>query len=156
MTQVCPVSNNQISVTIIRLNALFVSALIVSFLFSSMEWIIIFLAADYFIRGFVKRDLSMIKGISTFLAEKLNINTKSINAGPKIFAAKIGFYMSLLAIILSLTGHTILSILVALTLLTFSVLEGAFSFCVACKIYPFFYKSSYLPVLIALIIQDSL
>ena len=143
MTQVCPVSNNQIRVAIIRLNALFVSVLIISFLFFSMEWIIAFLAADYFIRGFVKRDLSMIKGISTFLVEKLNFNTKSINAGPKIFAAKIGFFMSLLTVILSLTGHTILSIVVASTLLAFSVLEGVFSFCVACKVYPFFCKLSY-------------
>ena len=66
-----------------------------------------------------------------------------INAGPKIFAARIGLVLSSLIILANLTGIGWLAFGIASILGLFSFLEAVFGICVACEIYPFVYKLFY-------------
>ncbi|MEZ4604107.1 MAG: DUF4395 family protein [Desulfobacterales bacterium] len=62
---------------------------------------------------------------------------KKTNAGPKLFAARVGFVFCFLIALLYFTGVTELSRVVAAMLIFFALLEAAFGFCVACRMYPY-------------------
>jgi len=66
-----------------------------------------------------------------------------INAGPKIFAARIGLIISSAILVASLVGYNFLSLSLAAILGLFSFLEAAFGLCVACEIYPYVYRLFY-------------
>lgn len=64
---------------------------------------------------------------------------KKENAGAKMFANKILFVVSSIAMILFLSGNP-LWMVPTVALLVFSAREWAFSFCVACWAYGFWYQ----------------
>ena len=68
------------------------------------------------------------------------IAPKTVNAGPKLFAARIGIVFSAAVVILHLIGLPFSAFTVAGVFAFCAFLEAAFSFCVACRIYPFVYK----------------
>ncbi len=59
-----------------------------------------------------------------------------INAGPKIFAAKIGFLFCCVIALFSLLGFHGTSLVVGSIFIFFAALEALFRFCLACRIYP--------------------
>jgi hypothetical protein len=61
-----------------------------------------------------------------------------INAGPKIFAARVGLILSASGAIALLMGNLPLAMIFAGVLSFFAFLESAFNYCVACKLYPYF------------------
>jgi hypothetical protein len=66
-----------------------------------------------------------------------------INAGPKIFAARIGLIFSALIVLTYLLNAKILAFIIAGILGLFSFLEAFFGLCVACEIYPYIYRFLY-------------
>jgi hypothetical protein len=77
------------------------------------------------------------------LVKVLALDTVYINAGPKIFAARIGLIISGLIILTGIVKLNILANSFAGILGLFSFLEAAFGYCVACKIYPIVYNHLY-------------
>jgi hypothetical protein len=55
----------------------------------------------------------------------------------------MGFILTSLAILSFMLSFMVLSMVLAGILTLFSFLEGAFGFCVACRIYPFVYRLFY-------------
>lgn len=141
---VCPISNEKINEQITRLNALLgVIILISAFLFNSV-FFLIFLAADFYIRAFTNLKFSPISYASHRLTNTLNLKSKSINKAPKIFAARLGFFMMLVITSLFLIGFNQTALVVAGILVFFASLEFALAICVGCIIYTYlilpFYK----------------
>lgn len=141
---VCPVSNEKINEHITRLNALFgVIILLNAFLFNSV-FFLIFLAADFYIRAFTNLKFSPISYASHWLTNTLNLKNKSIAKAPKIFAARLGFFMMLVITSLFLLGLSQTALVVAGILVFFASLEFALTICVGCIIYTYlilpFYK----------------
>ena len=124
---------------IARANAFITSVLVIAFIATQYKIILVFLAMDFIIRGFLKVRYSPIKKVSEWIIDLLNPSKKLINAGPKKFAAKIGFVLSFTILALLLFKIFTLALIVAGILLFFSVLEAVFGICVACKIYPYIY-----------------
>jgi hypothetical protein len=60
-----------------------------------------------------------------------------INAGPKIFAARVGLILSLLGSILLFSVSFEAALVVFSILGFFSFMEFALNYCVACKLYPY-------------------
>ena len=97
---VCPISEEKINEQITRLNALFALAIVVAgFVFHS-PLLLAFLMADFFIRAFTKVKYSPISFASRTLTNALNLRTKNIDKAPKIFAARLGFIMTLVIVAL--------------------------------------------------------
>ena len=86
---------------------------------------------------------SLIGISSRNIVDHLPIKDNFINAGPKIFAARIGFVLSGLIIITFISSLNNLSLVLTGILAMFSFLEGALGYCVACQIYPFLYNFLY-------------
>jgi len=134
---ICPVSNEKINEQITRLNAIIGILLVVAaFAFQSVLFLV-FLTADFYIRAFTKMRFSPISYGSHWLTNTLNLGNKSIDKAPKIFAARLGFIMTLAITILVLAGLKLAAIIVGGILIFFASLEFAFAICVGCIIYSY-------------------
>lgn len=141
---VCPISNEKINEKITRLNALIgIVMLVLAFAFQSAVFLI-FLLADFYVRAFTRTRFSPISYASHFLSNALNLEEKNIDKAPKIFAARLGFLMTLAITALFLAGLTTSAFIVAAILVFFASLEFALAICVGCIIYTYvilpFYK----------------
>lgn len=139
----CPISDNKINERVARLNAIFTVLLLLSFVLTLNIFIIIFLSIDFLLRSTNYSKYSLIGISSRSILSNLPVKPNYINAGPKIFAARIGFVFSALIILSFLLSLNILPFILLGILGIFSFLEGAFGICVACEIYPFVYKFTY-------------
>ena len=140
---VCPISENKINERVARLNAIFTVILLLMFALTQNIFLVMFLSFDFLLRSSDYSKYSLIALSSRNIISHLPIRPNFINAGPKIFAARIGFVLSGLTIItffLSLNG---VSLILASVLGIFSFMEGALGFCFACEIYPYVYKIFY-------------
>lgn len=136
----CPIEFKSIDLHVVRLNALFVFLFSILFLFTKIETFIYMVAIDFTIRVFFGSQYSPVCIIIKKILNLSGIQPELINAGPKTFAAKIGFILSILIFISSLFNFNILSVIIVSFLIFASGLEAIFNFCLACKIYPYFKK----------------
>lgn len=140
MQAVCPITDQRINERVARLNALLTLLFVVAFIFFKFWLGLTFLMVDFALRGFIGGKYSMLSNLNKWVVEKLNLSPKMINAGPKIFAAQVGLFLSLIALVGFLVGCSEACLVVAGILGFFSLLEAAFGYCVACKLYPLFRK----------------
>lgn len=141
---VCPISNEKTDERITRLNALIgILLLALGFAFNSV-FLFIFLSADFYIRAFTKLKFSPISYASYRLANTLNLEKKHIGKAPKVFAARLGFLMTLLITIFLLSGLQTIALVTGGILLFFASLEFALGICMGCILYTYvilpFYK----------------
>jgi hypothetical protein len=140
---ICPISNNQINERVARINAAFTVLLLLLFGFAGQWFIPAFLAADFFMRSGNLSRFSPVGYSSRNIVKLLSLEELLINAGPKMFAARIGLVFSAVILLASATGLNTTALVFAFILGIFSFMEAVFGICVACKIYPFVYKLLY-------------
>ena len=141
---VCPISEEKINEQVTRINALLGILLVVfGFAFNSVFYFV-FLAADFYIRAFTKAKFSPVSYISYSMVNALKLNKKSIDKAPKIFAARIGFLMTLTITILYLLQLNTAAFVIGGILVFFATLEFALAICMGCIMYTYlilpFYK----------------
>jgi len=140
MSLVCPISENYIDENIARMNAFLTFGLVLIFLLTPFKWIIFLIAADFLLRRIMQGRFSVLSRISVLTTGALALKKVSINAGPKLFAANVGFVLSILAAVFYFTGLPYVSYVLAGTLAFFTMLESVFNICAACILYPFVSK----------------
>lgn len=135
MRSACPISNDTVDERVARVSALCALLLIgVSLAFAS-PWPVLFLAADFALRGFGARSLSPVAKLSRWTCKRLGIAAKPVNAGPKAFAAKLGFAFSLTMATALLAGHGSIALAAGVPFALCALLESAVGFCVGCWVY---------------------
>ena len=139
----CPISFKKIDEHVARLNGFFTVVLLVVFLLTSNIFPVLFLIADFFVRSIEKPQYSPLAIVSKFLLKQLKVNPLLINAGPKIFAARIGLLFAVLVTLSSVLGFTTTAVVFTLIFGICALLEAAVGFCVACRIYPLVYRLIY-------------
>lgn len=138
----CPVSDKKINEQVSRINGVFTVVLIITFISTLSIIPVVVLAADFLLRASDYSRFSLIGNLSKVIVRHLGFNQNLINAGPKIFAAKLGFIISSLIFIFFIFSFIPAAIVLAGMLGLFSFLEAAFGLCVACEIYPFFHSNT--------------
>lgn len=134
---ICPISNEMVNERLTRLNAFFTILIVAAgFVFNSVIFPLVLLA-DFFIRAFTNAKISPVSFLSTGLAKLLHLSKKPIDKAPKIFAARMGFVMTLVIATLFLMQLYTASMVVAGILVFFATLEFAFGICVGCFIYTY-------------------
>ena len=113
------------------------------FALSNSIFIPVFLAVDFLIRTTNNSRYSPIANLSVAIVKYTKIENSYVNAGPKLFATRVGLIFSSLIFIASLLNANLLTLSLTSILVFFSFLEAVFGFCVACKLYPFIYKILY-------------
>lgn len=140
MKKMCPISFRQINERAVQMNAAL--ALVSLFLFfTSYPWIIWVLSVDFFIRGFLNPRYSVYGAVSKTILCRFKIRPVMVNAGPKIFAAKIGFVFCCMLAASSFFDFPKTSLAIGLIFAVCAGLEAIFKFCLACRIYPFIHKA---------------
>ena len=134
---ICPVSSERINERLTRLNAFFTILLVAGgFFFNSVIFPLVLLT-DFFIRAFTQSKLSPVSFLSSSLVRLFNLSQKPIDKAPKIFAARLGFIMTLTIAILFLMKLYTVSMIIAGILVFFALLEFVFGICVGCFIYTY-------------------
>lgn len=141
---VCPISEERVNERVTRINALFGILLIIAGFFTDSVLFFAFLTADFYTRAFSNAQYSPISYLSHRMANALNLNKREIDKAPKVFAARIGFLMSLIITLLMLFQYNTAAYLVSGILVFFATLEFALAICMGCLIYTYlilpFYK----------------
>jgi len=139
----CPVSDKKINERVARINGAFTVVLLILSALSQSIYPVIFLAIDFVLRAFNYVRYSPVAITSRGIVSYLALDNKFINAGPKIFAARIGLVLSSLIIVAFALNAYKTALAIGGILGLFSFLEAAFGLCVACEIYPFVYRLFY-------------
>ena len=139
----CPISFKKIDENVARLNGFLTVIFLIYAVFSNSYLPLIVLLFDFFVRSIEKSKLSPFALLSKFTLTKLNKRPHLINAGPKIFAARIGLLFSVLILIAHIFNLDTLYYSLVIVFGICAFLEAAIGFCVACQIYPFVYRFTY-------------
>jgi len=135
MKDACPISFRKVDETIARLVALlvFVSAIVACFAY--LPWIAAALAVDFFIRAFTTWPISYLAFLAKAIAKSIGLKPQPINAGPKVFAARVGFVFTVVIAALGFLNLTTVAVVLAGLLALFAGLEAFFAVCVGCHLY---------------------
>ena len=140
-TAICPITDKRINEHVARGNATLTVLLLTFFILTSNLLLIFFLLIDFVLRGMELSRYSLIAIISSKIVKMLDIKPKIINAGPKLFAARIEVFFSVAILVSSLSGLEITAYILTGIFGVCAFLEAFFGYCVACKIYPFVYRA---------------
>jgi len=139
MAPTCPIAFRQIDGTIVRINALSLSLILLAYLFTDQIAFIYFLGFDLMIRLFINKRLSPINQISRLIKVAIRAKTQSTDAAAKRLAAYFALGFSCSIIVLHSIGLGAEAKILSSVFILFASLEFIFNFCVGCKIY-FIYK----------------
>lgn len=140
---ICPISDKKINERVARVNGAFTVLLLLLFGLTGQWLIPVFLVVDFLMRSGNLSRFSPVGYSSRNIIKLLPVEELLINAGPKIFAARVGLIFSAVILFATATGMDLTALAFAAVLAVFSFMEAAFGICVACKIYPFVYRFVY-------------
>lgn len=132
---ICPVSPKRVDENRVRVTALEVVLLMGAFFITGNALFPSLLVVDFFIRAFTGLSNSPLSWLSSLLVKALGTRPVLIDKAPKIFAARIGFLLTLIITAASLLGLPLLASVVGITLVLFAFLECGLNFCMGCWIY---------------------
>jgi len=136
----CPIVYKNVDKNIVRINAIVIFSFLMGFITTFNPLFLVLIVSDFIIRVFFGLKYSPI---CFTIKNGLNISGVKphlINAGPKIFAARLGLVLSIIIIVSFLTGYSTFSLIVSIILSIAVGLEAFFNYCLACEIYPYYYK----------------
>lgn len=134
---VCPISEEKINEHVTRINAFLTVMIVVAGFVLNSVLFFVFLLADFYIRAFTQLKYSPIGYVSSRLANALNLHKKQVNKAQKVFAARLGFIMTLAISVLIFFEMGTAAMIVGGILVFFATLEFALAICVGCIIYTY-------------------
>lgn len=132
---ICPVSPERVDENRVRATALGVVVVMGLFFMTGNALIPALLAVDFFIRAFTGLSFSPLSWVGHMAVKAISTRPVPIDKAPKVFAARIGFLLTLIITAASLLGLPILASVVGGTLVLFAFLECGLNFCMGCWIY---------------------
>lgn len=141
MADNCAIINLQVNENAARMNAFLVALAVTAFLLFRDMWIVLILAVDFFIRGFLKPSYSPLAMLSKAILKTIHARNKMVNAAPKMFAAKIGFILCIAIMTFGLSGVHSAALITGMVIIFFAALESLWGYCVGCKMHTILYKT---------------
>ena len=142
-TAFCPLSNKKIDEHVARFNGAYTILFLTAFILTGNVLQILFLFIDFAFRSGEFSRFSPFAYLSRKITILLHLKPILINAGPKIFAARIGLVFNLAIIASYISGLNKLSFVFTGIFGTCAILESVFGYCVACQFYPLVYKLTF-------------
>jgi len=135
MSNSCPLNFERVDSNVSRLSALFVASLVIIYLTTSQIYILMFLALDFSVKLFIKKEFSAIYMLSNSLKNICKFKDKFTDGGAKRLAGMFGLFFVLLLILTHFLDAWFASLAVATLFLACSLLDVFFNYCIGCKIY---------------------
>ena len=133
---VCPISTEKVNKNVVRINGFIVAATVVLYAVTGSVFIIAALMLDFFIRAFTTLNYSPTSKVALQLSKIFNLKPILINKAPKLFASRVGFIFTFAATLVYFVSP-LSSLIIALILMSFALLESLFDFCVGCVVYTY-------------------
>jgi hypothetical protein len=133
---VCPISSLRINGNAVRITGFMMAAMIALYAFTDSIYFLLAIAIDYFIRAATPVKYSPFSWLASKIADAFHLANHPIDKAPKIFAARVGFLFAFTAALLYFINPTA-SLVVALSLMFFALLESVFDLCVGCIVYAY-------------------
>ena len=140
MAHTCPIEGTQINEPTVRVVAFLIAITAAVGIWFQSPIIFLFLAFDFYVRGFYKKEWSLFRSIGIRTINVFDLKEKLIDAGGKKFAAKIGFIISALLTVSSALQLSLTVISLGGILVLFATLESALAYCVGCKVYTLYQR----------------
>jgi hypothetical protein len=118
-----------------RFNSLFVTLLVLTYLFTNNVFIMLFLVVDFAIKLFGDKNFSPVYILAKISKRAFRIKSNMIDGGAKRLAQYFGFTFMLLLFGLHFVDAWLMTLAVAAIYLTCALLDVVFDFCIGCKIY---------------------
>jgi hypothetical protein len=131
---VCPISPLRIDENAARVTGLTMAGLLGLYAATGAVVIPSAIALDYAIRAFTSRRSSPAGWFAFKVARLAGLPEVKIDKAPKVFAARVGFLFALTSALIWFVDPTA-SLVVALTLMGFALLESLLNVCVGCLVY---------------------
>lgn len=136
----CPIDFVLINQNKVRLTAFSVFVLAAVYMATGSVIVAAFLTLDFGLRAFKFGQFSLLNGISNTIIDFGGIETLPVNQAPKIFAARIGLFISAAILAAELAGFVITAQIITGILALFAFLESVKGFCAGCYIYTFYIR----------------
>jgi two-component system, chemotaxis family, sensor kinase CheA len=133
----CPISTQRVDKSASRIGAIFNVTFIMLFVFSSESLFLYLLSFDFFLKA-VKGEWSILHILSRSIVKLLKIKPHFIDAKPKLFAFRLGFFLLLVASLFAYSQWLLIAKSLTLIFVLLTMLEGIFGFCVGCYLYTLF------------------
>jgi hypothetical protein len=134
---ICPVSPDRLDENRVRVTALGVVFIMGSFFITGIWLFPALLFVDFFIRAFTRLPYSLLSWIAHVMIKLMGTRPVLIDKAPKVFAARIGFILTLLTTMGALLNWFLLAYLAGGVLVIFAFLECGLNFCMGCWVYTY-------------------
>jgi hypothetical protein len=138
MAHICPIDGTLINEPTVRVVAGLVAITAAVGVYFQSPVVFLFLAFDFFVRGFDKKEWSLFRYFGIKTVTIIDIKEKLIDAGGKKFASKVGFILSSILTIAAFLQFPVVVYALGGILVLFATLESVLAYCVGCKIYTFY------------------
>ncbi|WP_297442040.1 DUF4395 domain-containing protein [Sulfurimonas sp.] len=135
MSNACPLNFIKVDSSVSRLNSLFVSLLVLSYLYTNNVYILIFLSFDFVLKLFINVEISPIMRLAESIKSTFKIKDKYTDGGAKKLAGYFGLFFVVSLLITHFIHSWMLTFGIAIVFLTCSLLDVFFNYCIGCKIY---------------------
>lgn len=134
---ICPVSPERVDENKVRVTALGVVIGMGAYFVTGSALFPALLVVDFFVRAFTRVPHSPIGYLAYLLVKIMGTKAVPIDKAPKIFAARIGFLLTLFTLAGALLGWPLLAYISGSTLILFAFLECGLNFCMGCWVYTY-------------------
>lgn len=138
MAAACPVVFKRVDEYQVRAHALIVVFVTLGFVWFEADWLPVLLVYDFFVRVVFSPKASPLFHVSRGVVRLLPLTAKPVDAGPKMFAAKVGLFIAAGGLAFVLLGYVEVSLWLMTLMAFFAALEAACGLCVGCKLYTLF------------------
>jgi len=134
---ICPVSPERVDENRVRVTALGVIVTMGGYFITGNVLIPALLVMDFFIRAFTRFKYSPLGWLAHLTVKVLGIQVILIDKAPKMFAARIGFILTMITSLAALLDLSCLSYILGSVLVFFAFLECGLNFCMGCWLYSY-------------------
>mgnify|MGYP002640812494 FL=1 len=131
----CPLNFVQVDSNASRLSSLIVALLVITYLYTSVPYILYFLMIDFTLRLFVNKKYSIIATTVLFLRKFFKIEEKFTDGGAKKLAGIFGLIFVTMLSITYFLDLEIVTYIIAGIFLACSLLDVFINYCLGCHIY---------------------
>lgn len=135
MSPSCPISTKRVDANMVRIISFQVALITLALVVTGNAFLALLLLFDFTVRISRRPELSLFHLVAKQMISRWNISPKLCDESPKRFALGLGFFTSLLLVVLYLTGFYTVASIIGLILLCAALLETVFDFCIGCKLY---------------------
>jgi hypothetical protein len=134
---ICPISTARVDENKVRATALEVVLLMGLYFMTGHVIFPVVLVGDFGIRAFTSMRFSPLSFLAHLFVRSVGTQPVWIDKAPKVFAARVGFLLSVAVSLAAVLGMPLLSALLGATLVLFAFLECGLNFCAGCWVYTY-------------------